>query len=126
MANTMAGSTENTGTATFNYSDINVMLNWVPGANFDALGSVKDLFTAVQNSSSSASFSISDKGALEVGLDETGEYIAYTADGTEGGLIGAWNCLDTDTAFTLFVSGQDSSNVQLRFKRLIDQFDCGG
>ena len=125
MANTMAGSTDSAGTATFNYGGVNAMLNWVPGTNFDAVGAVKGLFTAVQNSNTSASFTTVGGGELRVGF-ESGEYIAYTADGSGGGLIGAWTCLDTDTAFTLFVSGQDSTNVQLRFKRLIDQFDCDG
>jgi len=125
MANTMAGSTDLTGTATFNYGGINAMLNWVPSANFDAVGAVKALFTAVQNSNTSTTFKTVGGGELRVGF-ESGEFIAYTADGSGGGLIGAWTCLDTDTSFTLFVSGEDSTNVQLRFKRLIDQFDCDG
>ena len=125
MANTMAGSTDTTGTATFNYGGVNAMLNWVPGTNFDPVGAVKGLFTAVQNSNTATTFATVGGGELRVGF-ESGQFIAYTAEGSGGGLIGAWTCVDTDTSFTLFVSGQDSTNVQLRFKRLIDQFECAG
>ena len=61
MANTMAGSTDTTGTATFNYGGVNAMLNWVPGTNFDPVGAVKGLFTAVQNSNTATTFRIEDQ-----------------------------------------------------------------
>ena len=101
------------------------MLNWVPGTNFDSVGAVKGLFTAVQSSNTATTFTTVGGGELRVGF-ESGDFVAYNAGGAGGGLIGAWTCIDTDTAFTLFVSGDDSTNVQLRFKRLIDQFDCDG
>jgi len=51
-----------------------------------------------------------------------------SADGSgkviRGGLIGAWNCLDTQVSFTLAVTGYDANIVQLRFNRLINDFGC--
>ena len=41
-----------------------------------------------------------------------------------GGLVGAWNCLDAETSFTIAVTGQDANVVQLRFNRLINNFEC--
>jgi hypothetical protein len=129
IANTMAGSTENQGTATFNYGGVNAMLAWVPSANFDPVGSVKGMFTAIQSSNSAASFVTVAGGELRVGF-ESGEFVLYTASesgaSVGGGIIGSWSCADTNTSFTLFVSGKDSTNLQLRFKRLIDKFDCDG
>lgn len=129
IANTMAGSTEDQGTATFNYGGVNAMLAWVPSGNVDPVGSVKGMFTAIQSSNSAASFVTVAGGELRVGF-ESGEFVLYTAseNGTSvgGGIIGSWSCVDTGTAFTLFVSGKDSTNLQLRFKRLIDKFDCDG
>ena len=47
-----------------------------------------------------------------------------SGDVTGGGLIGAWNCLDEETSFTITVTGEDASVVQLRFNRLISNFEC--
>ena len=45
-----------------------------------------------------------------------------TAEGSGGGLIGAWQC--GDTAFTMTVSGPDATVIQIRFDRLVENFKC--
>ena len=46
-----------------------------------------------------------------------------TAGGSGGGLIGAWQC--GNTAFTITVSGPDATVLQIRFDRLVENFECG-
>ncbi|MBR62261.1 MAG: hypothetical protein CL904_06400 [Dehalococcoidia bacterium] len=49
------------------------------------------------------------------GSDATGQAVG-------GGLIGAWTCDTND--FIMIVTGADSTLVQIRFDRLLDNFDC--
>ena len=47
-----------------------------------------------------------------------------SGDVVGGGLIGAWDCVDSESSFTITVTGQDASLVQLRFNRLTNNFEC--
>ena len=41
-----------------------------------------------------------------------------------GGLIGAWICGGSETAFRMTLTGADATIVQLRFDRLLENFAC--
>ena len=40
------------------------------------------------------------------------------------GLIGAWICSESETAFRLTVTGTETTVVQVRFDSLLDNFVC--
>ena len=45
------------------------------------------------------------------------------SDDSQGGIIGSWVC-DSEVSFSFTVTGSDATVVQIRFKRLLDNFVC--
>ena len=82
----------------------------------------------LQDNQADLTFDTVSESAFSVGLEPGLVFGFKSLDGSGdvagGGLIGAWNCLNAETAFTITVTGQDASVVQLRFNRLINNFEC--
>ena len=122
------GNTDAQGIVQLEYSGVNVILSWVPENGATIEGLVSGTFGTLQSNQPDLTFNTVSESELKVGL-EIGTVVGFksvdgSGDVVGGGLIGAWNCVDQATSFTIMVIGQDASLVQLRLNRLIDNFDC--
>jgi len=122
------GNTDTQGMVQLEYSGVNVILSWVPENGSTIEGLVSGTFGTLQSNQPDLTFDTVSESTLKVGL-EVGTVVGFksvdgSGDVVGGGLIGAWNCVDQETSFTIMVIGQDASVVQLRLNRLIDNFDC--
>ena len=127
---TLQGSTSNQGMTQLEYSGVNVILSWVPVNGVTPNGLVSCTFDLLQQNPPDLTLETVSEGALKIGLEE-GIVLGFrTVDsGGEvigGGLIGAWECLDTATSFSMTATGADAAVVQLRFDHLLDNFSCDG
>ena len=124
----LPGNTDAQGIVQLEYSGVNVILSWVPENGATIGGLVSGTFGTLQNNQPDLTLDTVSESELKVGL-EIGTVVGFksvdgSGDVVGGGLIGAWNCVDQDISFTILVTGQDASVVQLRLNRLIDNFDC--
>ena len=124
----LPGNTDAQGIVQLEYSGVNVILSWVPENGASIGGLVSGTFGTLQNNQPDLTLDTVSESELKVGL-EVGTVVGFksvdgSGDVVGGGLIGAWNCVDQETSFTIMVTGQDASVVQLRLNRLIDNFDC--
>jgi len=124
----LPGNTDAQGIVQLEYSGVNVILSWVPENGATIGGLVSGTFGTLQNNQPDLTLDTVSESELKVGL-EIGTVVGFksvdgSGDVVGGGLIGAWNCVDQETSFTIMVTGQDASVVQLRLNRLIDNFDC--
>ena len=124
----LAGNTVAQGISQLEYSGVNVILSWVPTDGVTNEGLVSGMFEMLQENQSGLTLDTVSESTFNVGL-EPGLVIGFksvdgSGDVVGGGLVGAWNCLDAETSFTITVTGQDASVVQLRFNRLINNFKC--
>ena len=124
----LPGNTDAQGIVQLEYSGVNVILSWVPVNGATIEGLVTGTFATLRNNQPDLTLDTVSESELRVGL-ETGTIIGFksvdgSGDVVGGGLIGAWNCVDQDTSFTILVTGQDANVVQLRLNRLVDNFDC--
>ena len=116
---------EEDGIVFFQYEGANVTLLWLTGSNQDEL--LSDVYTQVVEAQTELTFSLINEGAITVD-SSPGKYLTFvsTDDLGEiegGGLTGVWTCL-SDRVFSLTVTGSDPVVLQIRFKRLIDNFTC--
>jgi hypothetical protein len=124
----LPGNTDAQGMVQLEYSGVNVILSWVPINGVTNEGLVSGMFEMLQGSQPGLTLDTVSESTFNVGL-EPGLVIGFksvdgSGDVAGGGLVGAWNCLDAETSFTITVTGQDASVVQLRFNRLINNFEC--
>ena len=122
------GNTDAQGIVQLEYSGVNVILSWVPENGATIEGLVSGTFGTLQSNQPDLTFDTVSESELKVGL-EIGTVVGFksmdgSGDVVGGGLVGAWNCVDQETSFTIMVIGQDASLVQLRLNRMIDNFDC--
>ena len=127
---TLQGSTSNQGMTQLEYSGVNVILSWVPVNGVTPQGLVSGTFDLLQQNQPDLTLETVSEGDLKIGLEE-GIVLGFrTIDSggkvIGGGLIGAWECLDTATSFSMTATGDDAAVVQLRFDRLVDNFSCDG
>ena len=124
----LPGNTATQGMTQLGYGGVNAILSWVPinGVTKEAL--VSGMFGMLQDNQPDLILDTVSESPFNVGF-ESGLVVGFrSVDGAGkvvgGGLIGAWNCLDTEVSFTLAVTGDDANIVQLRFNRLINNFAC--
>ena len=126
--NNLPGNTSDQGMVQLEYSGVNVILSWVPANGVTNQGLVSGMFGLLQANQPGLTLETLSESVFNVGL-ESGLVLGFksvdsSGDVSSGGLIGAWNCLDEETSFTIAVTGEDASVVQLRFNRLISNFQC--
>ena len=124
----LPGNTDAQGMVQLEYSGVNVILSWVPINGVTNEGLVSGMFEMLQDSQPDLTLDTVSESTFNVGL-ESGLVIGFksvdgSGDVAGGGLIGAWNCLAAETSFTITVTGPDASIVQLKFNRLINNFEC--
>ena len=121
---------ESQGLLKLDYNGADVVFYWQPStAGVEPQQSVDSAFGLLSSSKPSTSFiAISEDDIIVDGqAGRVGGFVSTAASGggNGGGLIGAWNCMTTSTSFTLTVSGYDSTVIQIRFDRLVENFGCG-
>ncbi len=121
---------ESQGLLKLNYNGADVVLYWQPSASsVEPQQSVSNAFGLLSSSKPSSIFTAINEGDLVVD-GEDGRFVGFVSSdvsggGSAGGLIGAWDCEATSTNFTLTVRGPDSTVIQIRFDRLVENFTCG-
>ena len=125
---------ESQGILKLNYNGADVVFYWQPKeSGNDAEAQAEVALALLSASKPTRTLTVISQG--EISPDgQDGIYSGFlstakndkaspTAEGSGGGLIGAWQC--GDTAFTITVSGPDATVIQIRFDRLVENFKCG-
>jgi len=131
---TEAEADESQGILKLNYNGADVVFYWQPKeSGNDAEAQAGVALALLSASKPTRTLTVISQG--EISPDgQDGIYSGFlstakndkaspTAEGSGGGLIGAWQC--GDTAFTITVSGPDATVIQIRFDRLVENFKCG-
>ena len=126
--NSLPKNTDSQGIVQLEYSGVNVILSWVPTDGVTLNGLISGTYDMLQGNQPDLIFDTVSESSITVGI-ETGSVIGFkSVDGSGevvgGGMIGAWNCPNQDTSFTLMVTGPEAPVVQLRFNRLTENFAC--
>jgi len=116
------------GIIAFAYGGVFANLVWGPPEDRTALTFLADTYNVLRASQPTMTFESITDGDITIS-DQEGVYGGFKAidDGGAaigGGLIGAWICGDSDTAFRMTLTGEDATVVQLRFDRLLENFAC--
>tara|TARA_B100000029_G_scaffold384371_1_gene379888 strand:+ start:1081 stop:1530 length:450 start_codon:yes stop_codon:yes gene_type:complete len=129
---TEAEADESQGILKLNYNGADVVFYWQPnGSNADSEAQAEVALALLAASKPARIFTVISQG--EISPDgQPGIYSGFlstasnqstpTTEGSGGGLIGAWQC--GATAFTMTVSGPDATVIQIRFDRLVENFEC--
>jgi len=120
------GPDQNQGLVSFRSDGTAVILIWQP-LQGQPLAVLTGLGLGVlQASQPTTVFTGIAEGVIDVKDRETafGGFAGIDSGGTTigGGLVGAWACEANE--FILILTGADSTLVQIRFDRLLDNFDC--
>jgi hypothetical protein len=115
------------GQVTFPYGGANAFLIWLPAAGLSSTDLLAGTFASLRESQPDIDFAATNEGPTSAGGQE-GVFGGFTASASGeivgGGLIGSWRCASTDTAYSLTVTGEDSTTVQVRFDELTSNFEC--
>ena len=132
---TSAGWTEtepskDQGILSFGYKGVTVLVIWIPSDGTTPAGFLADNFVLLQSTQPDVTFIAISEGDVVVS-EVDGKFAGFGAtdaggDSVNGGLIGAWICSGTDTAFGLTTTGADATILQIRFQRLLNSFGCEG
>ena len=116
------------GTLSFSTGGVNVILIWGPQQRRAPLAFLADTYNILRGSQPDLTFEPISEGEITVSSEAGtfGGVKTLDADGAVigGGIIGAWVCSTSETAFRLTLAGGDATLVQLRFDRLLDNFTC--
>ncbi len=116
---------ESQGILRLNYNGADVIFYWQPSGS-DAEAQVEAALALLSASQPTRTFTVISQGEISPdGQDGIYSGFLSTANAGDagGGLIGAWQC--GNTAFTMTVSGPDATVIQIRFDRLVENFECG-
>jgi hypothetical protein len=116
------------GVLTFTYKGASVLLYWSPAEQQTPPAVVSSTYQSVVNNQPGVNFVTVNEGEILVS-GETGWYGGFVATDSTGasaggGLMGAWICSESKTAFSLTATGPDATSLQIRFDRLISGFSC--
>ena len=116
------------GIIAFAYGGVNANIVWGPPEERTALTFLADTYNILRASQPTITFESISDGDISIAEQEGvyGGFKAVDDSGSSlgGGLIGAWICPDSDTAFRMTLTGEDATVVQLRFDRLLENFAC--
>ena len=125
---TAGSSAEAQGAINFSSGGVNTILTWIPGDGGSPLALISDTYDTLQNSQAGILFESITEGAISVNAQD-GVFLGFKSSDASGatvggGLIGAWTCADTGTAYTLTLTSSDATSLQIRFDRLLENFSC--
>ena len=114
------------GLITFDYNAVDVAVIWLPNEGQAPEEVIGGAYFLLQSAQPNNSFTVINSGAVMVAQTE-GYFSGFlmtdvNGNGIGGGLMGAWNCDKTD--FTIIVTGDDPTVLQIRFDRLLSGFAC--
>ena len=124
---TTDNASEKDGILSFEHNETNNNLFWYQDQSSDLEAIITDTFVGMKEANTDTDFTAISEGEIEIN-NETGKYLAFlmksSNDSNEGGgIIGTWIC-KPDTTFVLNVTGADAAIIQIRFKRLTENFSC--
>ena len=111
----------------FEYGGTNSIILWFEDKGVDLDSVLSDAYTGLNDSQSELTFSLISDGNISVD-SIAGNYLTFVTKGKAtdkqaGGIIGSWKC-KTGTTFALTVTGPDPAVLQIRFKKILDEFKC--
>ena len=114
------------GLLTFEYNAVDVAVIWLPNEGQSPEDVIGGAYFLLQSAQPNNSFTVINSGAVMVAQTE-GYFSGFlmtdmNGNGLGGGLIASWNCDKTD--FTIIVTGDDPTVLQIRFDRLLSGFAC--
>lgn len=116
------------GIISFAYGGVNTNIVWGPPEERTPLTFLADTYNLLRASQPAVAFESISDGEISISEQEGvyGGFKAIDNGGASlgGGLIGAWVCGDSETAFRMTITGDDATVVQLRFDRLLKNFAC--
>jgi hypothetical protein len=114
------------GLITFEYKAVDVAVIWLPGQGQSSEQVIASAYFLLQSAQPNNSFTVINSGPVSVGQIEGyfSGFLITNIDGASlgGGLIGSWACGSRD--FTIIVTGDDPTALQIRFDRLLSGFSC--
>lgn len=115
------------GLVSFTYGGVLAGLVWSPADGRDPLSLLASSYNVLRAAQPGITFESISDGDITVS-DQAGAFGGFKALDSSGatlggGLIGAWNC-ENGTAYRMTLTGADTTVVQLRFDRLLDNFTC--
>ncbi len=125
---TADGSADTQGALSFALGDVNTVLTWVPGQDSSPLSLVSGTYDFIRDNQTSILFESINDGEISAS-GQSGVYLGFKSSDDSGntlggGLISAWACADAGTSFTLTMTSADASTLQIRFDRLLENFNC--
>ena len=121
------------GIVYFEYDGANSTLLWFEDNSSNLEDILFDSYNSIVEANQDLSFTLINQGEMNVESSK-GQFLTYVSTNSEGtvqggGLTGSWRCQAnesraTSTIFSLTVTGADPVVLQIRFKRLIDNFNC--
>ncbi|MBM3948279.1 MAG: hypothetical protein FJ312_03375 [SAR202 cluster bacterium] len=118
---------ESQGQVQFQYSGVTAILIWLPAVDYTPQTLLEEAYATLQATRPSITFTAVSEADIQVS-GQTGRFGGFSASSGDtvvgGGLIGTWLCPSADTAYVLTVTGVDSVTVQIRFQRLLANFEC--
>ena len=115
------------GLMNFGYNGSNVIMYWQPNVG-DNQTAVDSAISLLQISQKDQTFTPISSGDISVD-NSPGKFAGFVSTKSDGkaaggGLVGAWTCSSSNSTYSLSVSGDDSTVLQLRFDRIVDGFKC--
>ena len=125
---TAGGSAEDQGAINFSSGGVNAILTWIPEDGSSPLALVSGTYDTLQKNQAGILFESITEGAISVNAQD-GVFLGFKSSDASGatiggGLIGAWTCSDTSTAYALTLTSPDATSLQIRFDRLLENFTC--
>ena len=119
--------TSEQGTISFPYQGVAANLAWNPSAS-TAQQVVAINYERLRDSQPSFTFETIKDGAIPVS-GERGVFGAFKVlEGTDtavgGGFVSAWICSESQTRYSLTVTGAQLTTVQIRFQDILTNFSC--
>ena len=119
--------TSEQGTISFPYQGVAANLAWNPSAS-TAQQVVAINYERLRDSQPSFTFETIKDGAIPVS-GERGVFGAFKVlEGTDtavgGGFVSAWICSESQTGYSLTVTGAQLTTVQIRFQDILTNFSC--
>jgi hypothetical protein len=114
------------GVIFFEYSGANSILMWFEDTESEIDSVLSDTYTSLVQSQPDVTFSLETEGDVTVDSN-MGKYLSFTTTSSSGdsggGIVGSWRC-SSGKVFASTATGSDATVVQIRFRRLIDEFAC--
>jgi hypothetical protein len=121
------------GIISFAYGDVNAILTWTPQGDGNLIAMLSGTYDLIRKHQPGLTFETL-QGRDKLGFGEltvdgwSGLFLGFKAvdssGASSGGLIGTWHCKNSQSTFTLTVTGANAALLQVRFDGLIDDFKC--